>query len=178
MKRRMSYVAVIAVIAVCGLGSATAQQEARRGTVTVPASNVEVPEDVGRRAHTNFLIFVPGARSGKQAQPNTSSGPSGETPGSLSCIYKTWADGQISGCPTDGTYTVQTSGGSNVIAIVDAYDYPTAENDFQVFSQTFSLPYGNQCGPSHNAACFTKVYASSQPRANCGWAQEAALDIE
>src|SRR5207247_438145 len=67
-----------------------------------------------------------------------------------------------------------SSGGSNIIAIVDAYDYPTAENDLNVFSSAAGLP------PCTSASgCFTKIYASGHPpRANCGWAQEAALDIE
>jgi kumamolisin len=178
MKRWLSYLAAMAVVAVCGLGLAAGQQQPRQGTVVVPPSNAEAPEDIGRRAHTNFLIFVPAARSGKQAGPNASSGPSGETPGSLSCVYQTWA-GQIPGCPINSNYTAPTSGGTNVIAIVDAYDYPTAVNDFQFFSKQFDLPSGNSCGPNHNAVCFTKVFATgSQPASNCGWAQEAALDIE
>src|SRR5207245_4584002 len=67
-----------------------------------------------------------------------------------------------------------SSGGSGVIAIVDAFDYPTAENDLNVFSTQFGLP---PCTTANG--CFTKVYANGvKPRANCGWAQEAALDIE
>ena len=70
------------------------------------------------------------------------------------------------------------TGGSNVIAIVDAYDYPTATSDFQTFSQEFGLPSGNECGDG-NQPCFTQVYASgSRPKSNSSWAQEEALDIE
>ena len=43
-----------------------------------------------------------------------------------------------------------------------------------MFSSAFGLP---SCTTANG--CFTKIYASGhQPRANCGWAQEAALDIE
>lgn len=79
--------------------------------------------------------------------------PSGETPASLRSVYK-----------------LPSTGGSSVIAIVDAFDYPTAENDLNVFSSQFGLP---ACTTANG--CFKKVFASgSKPRTNCGWAQEAA----
>jgi subtilase family serine protease len=65
-----------------------------------------------------------------------------------------------------------------VIAIVDAYDYPTAQSDFDVFSKQFGLPLSTDLCNGANP-CFRKVYASGKkPKANCGWAQEAALDIQ
>ncbi len=135
-----------------------------QGRVLIPASSVEQPEDLGKRAHTNHVILLgPGA---------TGSTPRGETPASLACVYAT-ASTLIAGCPIDGT-TALPSGGSGTIAIVDAYDYPTAENDLNVFSSQFGLP---ACTSANG--CFQVVYASgTRPAANCGWAQEAALDIE
>jgi subtilase family serine protease len=83
--------------------------------------------------------------------------PPGENPNSIRPVYQ-----------------LLSSGGWHVIAIVDAYDYPTAENDLNVFSSTFGLP---PCTTANG--CFQKVYAAGvKPKANCGWAQEAALDIE
>jgi kumamolisin len=155
-------------------------QSSARGTVVVPDSSVEHPGDQGVRAHTNFVIFVPGAKSAGRSQPQANAAPSGETPASLSCVYKTWAgDGGVTGCPINGGSYHAPSGGTNVIAIVDAYDYPTAAIDFQVFSTQFKLPYGNVCGSDGKQPCLTVEYATgSKPRSNCGWAQEAALDIE
>jgi hypothetical protein len=179
MKRKFSCFAMaVALVTAAGVAWAGGQ-EPRPGTVIVPPSNIERPQDIGKRSHTNFLIFIPAARSSKQPSPASSSGPGGETPGSLSCVYQTWA-GQVSGCPvTNGSGYNSPSGGTNVIAIVDAYDYPTAASDFQTFSQQFGLPYGNECGPNDNEPCFTQVYATgSQPKANCSWAQEESLDIE
>ncbi len=177
MKKWVSYLAAVAVIATCGALSAFAQQNHRPGFVVVPESNTQRPEDIGVRAHTNFLIFVPD--KGGKPSPQTSS-PSGETPQSLSCVYGTWA-GSVSGCPlSSGSYNL-ASGGSNVIAIVDAYDYPTACSDFNTFSSQFGLPKetSNCINQSASNKVFNVVYASgSQPRANCGWAQEEALDIE
>ncbi len=170
-------IGAIAFLTACGIALAGGQ-EPRPGTVIVPPSNVERPQDIGKRAHTNFLIFIPAARSGKQPAPATSSGPSGETPSSLACVYQTGPT-PAAGCPISSTNYDNPTGGANVIAIVDAYDDPTAASDFQTFSQQFGLPSGNSCGASGKAACFTKVYATgSQPKANCSWAQEESLDIE
>jgi kumamolisin len=120
-----------------------------QATVVVPDSSKEAREDVGILAHTNHLVLV---------RPTfTGAAPTGETPQSIRPVY---------GLPS--------SGGSGVIAIVDAFDYPTAENDLGVFSSQFGLP---ACTTANG--CFKKVYAKGpKPRQNCGWAQEAALDIE
>jgi len=119
-----------------------------RTTVLIPETSIELPEDIGVRAHTNHLIRVNG-------RPNTA--PSGETPASLRAVYN-----------------LPASGGGGAIALVDAFDYRTAENDLNVFSAQFGLP---QCTTANG--CFKKVFASgSRPRRNCEWSQEAALDIE
>lgn len=62
------------------------------------------------------------------------------------------------------------------IAIVDAYDLPTAQNDLNVFSSTFGLP---SCTTANG--CFQKVNqtgGTSYPKYNSGWGLEIALDIE
>jgi hypothetical protein len=77
-------------------------------------------------------------------------------------------------------YVRPSSGGSNVIAIVDAFHYPTSLNDFNVFAQYFGLPMESSTNPllSTNQV-FQVVYATgSQPAASGGWSQEMALDIE
>ncbi len=87
----------------------------------------------------------------------TGTSPSGETPTSIRAVYK-----------------MPSTGGAGVIAIVDAFHYPTAENDLGVFSAKFKLP---ACTKANG--CFRQVFASgTQPRTSCGWSQEAALDIE
>ncbi len=117
--------------------------------VTVPESSKEGPEDHGARAHTNHLVLF-----GPEA---VGAAPAGETPQSIRPVYN-----------------LPSTGGSGTIAIVDAFDYPTAENDLAVFSTQFGLP---QCTTANG--CFKKVFAAGRkPRSNCGWAQEAALDIE
>jgi subtilase family serine protease len=62
---------------------------------------------------------------------------------------------------------------------VDAYNYPTATADFNTFAGEFGLPSASAEVCNGTNPCFTVVYASGhKPSGNCGWNQEAALDIE
>jgi subtilase family serine protease len=116
--------------------------------IVVPDSTVVHPEDHGKRAHTNHLLLVK-----KDAKTDFGGlAPSGNTPAKIYPIYLA------------GT----TPAGSGIIAIVDAYDYPTAQNDFAVFSTQFGLPTNK----------LQVTWQGPKPKVNCGWNQEAALDIE
>ena len=145
-------VSVIFALAVPNLGISQSENGQSHAAVLIPASTMELREDVGVRAHTNHLI-----RFDARPERPGGGGPSGETPASLRAVYN-----------------LPSSGGNGVVAIVDAFDYPTAENDLNVFSSQFGLP---SCTTANG--CFKRIFAGgSQPRKNCGWAQEAALDIE
>jgi kumamolisin len=133
------------------------------GTVVVPASSVENPADQGRRAHTNHLIFL--------RNPGGQTYLSGLTPANIQTAYSLPA----------------TPGGAGIIAIVDAYHYAGAFSDLTTFSKTYLAPDVLAACDSafSNQPCFGQVYADSsgnltaqQPSVNCGWNQEAALDIE
>jgi subtilase family serine protease len=65
-------------------------------------------------------------------------------------------------------YNLQSTGDNVTIAIVDAYDYPTAQNDFATFSTQFGLPTGN----------FEKHLMPGTNTFDQGWALEEALDIQ
>jgi subtilase family protein len=68
------------------------------------------------------------------------------------------------------------AGGGHTVAIVDAYDDPTAESDLHVFDQTFGLP---ECSTANG--CFTKVNqngGTQLPGADAGWALEISLDVQ
>ena len=73
-----------------------------------------------------------------------------------------------------------TGGGSGTIAIVDAFDNPTALSDFNTFAQTFNLPQETSTDPTNpNNKVFQVVYANgTKPATDAGWAGEIALDIE
>ena len=136
--------------------------QTQAGVGIYPPSSIERPEDLGVRMHTNYIFYAPSGRLAPASQP------AGETPASLACVYDLVT--QVSGCPLNGTTQVP-SGGSGVIVIVDAYDYPSAAADLSTFSSTFHLPQAN----------FTVQYASgSKPANGCssGWQGEEALDIE
>src|SRR5262249_43059655 len=67
-------------------------------------------------------------------------------------------------------------GAGKTVAIVDAYDLPTAESDLAVYRSQFGLP---PCTTANG--CFRKINqsgGSTPPAADSGWGQEIALDIE
>jgi len=68
-----------------------------------------------------------------------------------------------------------TKGYGQTVAVVDAYDDPTAAADLAVYRSQFGLP---ACADG----CFSKVNqtgaASPLPAANTGWAGEIALDLD
>ena len=70
-----------------------------------------------------------------------------------------------------------TAGGGMTVAIVDAYDYPTAEADLGVYRNQFGLP---PCTTANG--CFKKVNQNgvkgSYPKTDSGWALEMALDLD
>ena len=165
-------VLLVAMCLCASLGIAMAQSQGPgQATVIVPDTTVERPQDLGKRMHTNHLIFYRPDLGGTS--------PAGETPLSLACVYQTWGASLFaSRCPYSSSTGPLPSGGSGIIAIVDAFDYPSASQDFVTFSKQFNLPSGNKCNPNSNSPCFTKLTPFGTPRGNCGWAQEAALDIE
>ncbi len=95
-------------------------------------------------------------------RPDATSSPTGLSPATIKSVY-TFS-------------TSSTAGTGQTIAIVDAYDDPTAESDLGVFSSTFGLP---ACTTSNG--CFKKVNqtgGTSYPRKNSGWALEISLDVQ
>ena len=95
-------------------------------------------------------------------RPDATSSPTGLSPAKIKSSYS---------FPTS-----LTAGTGKTIAIVDAFDDPTAENDLNVFSKQFALP---ACTTGNG--CFKKVNqtgGTSYPRKDSGWALEISLDIE
>ncbi|MPZ86323.1 MAG: galactose oxidase [Actinophytocola sp.] len=70
-----------------------------------------------------------------------------------------------------------TAGEGALVAIVDAFDHPRAEEDLAVYRQQFGLA---PCTSGNG--CFTKVNQRGQqgdyPRPDAGWAQEISLDLD
>ena len=89
----------------------------------------------------------------------------GYTPQNLSNAYK-WAD------PSGSTWTWN----QRTIAIVDAYDNPSAASDLAVYRSQFGLP---PCTTGNG--CFRKINqrgGATPPSGDVGWGQEIALDVD
>jgi len=148
--------------------SGQGQLRSARGHVVIPQSSTSKASDAGIRAHTNVRIFVTDAARPTPDEAPPFAGFAYETPASLACIY-----GLVASVPdcNPNTTTTNPSGGGGAIAIVDAYDDPSAASDLAAFSAQFGLP----------AANFTVVYAGgSVPPVDPtgGWELEESLDIE
>jgi subtilase family serine protease len=97
-----------------------------------------------------------------RVRPQVTTAPTGLSPAQVKAAY--------------GFSTSSTAGTGKTIAIVDAYDDPTAEKDLGVFSTQFGLP---ACTTANG--CFKKVSqtgTSKYPKANAGWALEISLDVQ
>jgi subtilase family serine protease len=77
------------------------------------------------------------------------------------------------------------NGAGQTVAIVDAYDDPTAFNDVNVYRAQYGIPALASCTPSTVAASTTACFAKSDqsggtryPKVNGGWAQEISLDLD
>ena len=81
------------------------------------------------------------------------------------------------GFPTNTTVS-PLPGAAKTIALVDAYDDPTAENDLNMFSSQYGLPSGSTTANG----CFRKVNETGRDElpasSDQGWALEISLDIE
>jgi hypothetical protein len=81
--------------------------------------------------------------------------------------------------PSDlqGAYSLPANGGSGqTIAIVDAYDDPSAESDLAVYRQQYGLP---ACTTANG--CLQKVDqrgGTNYPMTDAGWAGEISLDLD
>ena len=95
-------------------------------------------------------------------RPQASTSPTGLSPATIKSVYN---------FPTS-----MTAGAGKTIAIVDAFDDPTAESDLAVFSAQYGLP---ACTTANG--CFQKVDqngGTNYPRKDAGWALEISLDIQ
>ncbi len=139
--------------------------------IQIPASSLPVWY-ASSAAQTNHLIFTGISQSEHRTSfpiPLAMHGPSASNPGGY------W--------PSDiqTAYNVPPSGGSYAIAIVDAYLYNTALNDFNAFASQFGLPQETSTNAlaSTNQVFQVAYEGNVAPTAtNTGWNEEEALDIE
>ncbi|HUA16090.1 MAG TPA: hypothetical protein VMG31_12400 [Verrucomicrobiae bacterium] len=147
------------------------------GIRVIPKSSLAVTPPAGHKfaAHTNVQFVIPGGFTPQEAPPFTGYGY--ETPASLACVYGLVTT--VSGCNPNSTTNTPT-GGSQSIAIVDAFDDPEAEGDLAWFSLQFGLPLKTSqiqvvwANPI-TASCY---YGGVPIDETGGWELEESLDIE
>jgi kumamolisin len=163
----LSLCLVSSVLPAASQSLAKRQAPAHR-SVVIPAASRAAASDLGIRSHANIRLLSNPTASPDELPPFA--GYAYETPASLACVYRMVAPSP--GCNPNST-TINPSGGSQTIAIVDAYDDPNAAADLAFFSQQFGLPY--------SASKFQVVYAggAAPPQdPSGGWELEESLDIE
>ena len=112
---------------------------------SIPSDQVNL-SDI--QVFTNYIVLT-----GEAVMPFASGEPRGETPETIRSVYQ-----------------IPANGGAGTIAIVDAFNYPTALTDIQSFSEKFNVPCND---------CLQVKFASgTKPDDNCNWAGEAALDVQ
>ena len=167
--RTLFGITAIAALAACSANDApdpsaiTAPDNASLSASTtgqaMRALNARVcPGSVVGAAHCHSWVRVD--PSGK---PVTNSTPRGYTPADLQSAYGL-------------EFASANSGSGTTIAIVDAYDAPTAEQDLAVYRAKYGLP---ACTTANG--CFRKVNqtgGTSYPKASGSWAQEISLDLD
>ncbi len=140
------------------------------------SSNIFVPSSskakAGRFAHTDYVKWTGPWNHHSVDEYDPETNPHGTIqPHAIAGFH-----------PADihAAYKIPMGRGSNAIAIIDAFHYPTALADFNFFANQFGLPTEPSSDPLANSnQVFQVVYASgSQPTVDTGWNGEEALDIE
>lgn len=156
--------------------------------IIVPSSDVAAPGhaktnyliNIGAKHHSPMIYFMHGGsgqvrvNGGLYSYGAYGGGPSGGGPNPDAGIYG-FTPAQI-----QAAYQMPPDGGTDAIAIVDAYDDPTALSDFNTFASQFGLPTESSTNATDsNNKVFQVVYASgTQPSQDAGWDGEISLDIE
>jgi hypothetical protein len=158
MRRTVVRVAVVALAAAAGTLAAIASSSAGTvGTATV-APVCQRPHVKGRMGCLALRVTRPGGAIAPAATPK------GYGPADLQSAYA---------LPSG------TAGSGKTVAIVDAYDYPSAESDLSVYRKQYGLP---ACTTANG--CFRKLdehggtkYPKPAPKSD-DWTGEEALDID
>jgi subtilase family serine protease len=142
--------------------AAPAQAAAPRGAAPAAAPTavraVHACAQVVHKVHCDAVVMSAVRAAG--ARPDAST-PSGYFPADLRSAYN---------LPST------TSGSGQTVAIVDAYDDPSAEADMGVYRAQFGI---SACTTANG--CFRKVNqtgGTTYPRKDGGWAEEISLDLD
>jgi hypothetical protein len=144
-------------------GTATAQPHVERACAPAPAGQARCLALVRTDFHGGLGVRGPAAKNRAGVTAADTALPKGYGPADLRAAYN----------------LPSTGGEGQTIALVDAYDDPTAEADLAVYRSTYGL---SACTTDNG--CFRKVNqrGATAPLpasgASSGWAVETALDLE
>lgn len=160
LPRRLLLAGVSALALAAGAATTVTSASAAPSATGVDNRNVRVCDAGGPDTAGCYAIRHDGKSGG--ATPNAT--PSGYGPAQIQGAYG------LSG-------SAATPPNGPLVAIVDAYDDPTAESDLAVYRSQYGLP---ACTTTNG--CFRKVNQNGQqgnyPRKDGGWAQEISLDLD
>lgn len=149
--------------------SSTQPVLADAGDPTTQPTPVDTPVDVCDDSRPLQFrcdaVFVPTVQTQKSSRSTSGTLPAGLTPVDIQAAYGL-------------QQAIEAGrGAGRTVAVVDAYDDPTAEADLAVYRQTFGLP---ACTTANG--CFRKVNQRGQaaplPNVNASWAIETSLDLD
>jgi subtilase family serine protease len=150
----------LALTAAFGAAVTTAAMSVPSAAAPAHASAKHGSERVCSTAPAGYAACLARVVTDTQGKPFVAAAPSGYGPADIRGAYKLGS----------------ASSGGRTVAIVDAYDDPTAEKDLGTYRTQYGLP---ACTTANG--CFRKVNQSggtTPPRANAGWATEISLDLD
>jgi hypothetical protein len=190
----LAVTAVVAAAPAAAAASTTTQpvSSVTEATTGVPASSLTVRNSCGTPAHGHascLAQFLALRSTGAPVHPHLLRAASPRRlnpvgPHARAAAARTAVPAPQPGAPAylqeayDLAALAQTAGSGKTIAVVDAYDDPTAESDLATYRSTFGLP------PCTSASgCFHKVGGSDgatippAPK-NSNWTTEISLDLD
>ncbi|HEX5971072.1 MAG TPA: S53 family peptidase [Gemmatimonadaceae bacterium] len=167
---------LVGITALAALAACSSNDAPDPSAISAPGNSSLSASATGQAMRQLNARVCPGAVAGSarchswvrvdaSGKPVTNVTPSGYGPADLISAYN---------LPQTAGATWSWNG--QTIAIVDAYDAPSAESDLGVYRSTYGLP---ACTTANG--CFRKVNqtgGTKAPRANGGWAQEISLDLD
>ncbi|WP_127353859.1 carboxypeptidase regulatory-like domain-containing protein [Actinacidiphila soli] len=136
----------------------------------VPQTHATSPTSLGQ--HPTHQVCAKPSKAGEMSclsvERDDVSGPKGVQPNATPAGFG----------PADlqSAYNLPSGGAGQTVALVDAYDDPTAESDLAVYRQQYGLP---ACTTANG--CFKKIDqrgGTTYPPADSGWSGEISLDLD